>query len=178
VLAVHSLDQVFSQLHRRIRVKRGSLLSLDDVSNNDLIFLGSPSENLTLKDIPSTQEFVFQRLASGPRKGDLAIVNLHPHPGEKREFVASRSGDPLTEDYAVIALLPGINPARSVMILAGTTTFGTQGAAELLAKENGVRDLLTKLGVADKLVPFEALVHVKVTRGVPLDTELVAVRKR
>ena len=178
VLAVHSLDKVFSQLHRPLRVKRGSLLSLDDVSNNDLIFLGSPSENLTLKDIPSTQEFVFQRLAEGPRKGDLAIVNLHPLPGEQREFVASRSNEPLTEDYAVIGFMQGINTGRSVMILAGTTTFGTQGAAEFLARDNGVRELLTKLDAGDKLVPFEALVHVKITRGVPLDAELVAVRKR
>jgi hypothetical protein len=178
VLAVHSLDQVFSQLHQRIRVKRGSLLSLDDVSNNDLIFLGSPSENLTLKDLPNTQTFVFQRLTAGPRKGDLAIVNLHPQSGEQKESVASRSGEPLTDDYALVVLLPGINPARSVMILAGTTTFGTQGAAEFLTREDAVRQLLTKLDSGNKLVPFEALVHVKITRGVPLKTELVTVKKR
>ncbi|MBV9147971.1 MAG: helix-turn-helix domain-containing protein, partial [Acidobacteria bacterium] len=35
VLAVHELDRVFASLHREIRVKRGSLLSLDDVKNND-----------------------------------------------------------------------------------------------------------------------------------------------
>ena len=59
VLAVHELDQVFSTLERRIRVKRGSLFSLDDTKNNDLIFVGSPSENLTLMEIPSTQGISF-----------------------------------------------------------------------------------------------------------------------
>jgi hypothetical protein len=161
-------------------VKRGSLFSFDDVQNNDLIFVGSPSENLTLLDIPGSKEFMFQRQASGPRKGDLAIVNAHPRSGEPAVVVASPSTSPLTEDYAIIALMPGLNPARSVMILAGTTTFGTQGAVEFVARQISVANLLSRLSVtkATELKPFEALLHVKVARGVPVETELVAVRKR
>ncbi len=180
VLAVHNLDQVFGLLHRRILVKRGSLFSLDDVQNNDLIFVGSPSENLTLLDIPGSKEFIFQRLPSGPRQGDLAIVNVHPRSGEPAVAVASPSTSPLTEDYAIIALMPGLNPARSVMILAGTTTFGTEGAVEFVSRQNSVGDLLSRLSVtkASDLKPFEALLRVKVARGVPVQTELVAIRKR
>src|SRR3984885_11382790 len=48
VLAVHSLDDAFSSLGHRIRVKRGSLFTLDDANNANLIFVGSPSENLSL----------------------------------------------------------------------------------------------------------------------------------
>ena len=84
VLAVHEIDRVFGLLHRRIRLKRGSLFSLDDAKNNNLIFLGSPSENLSLLEIPGTQEFVFERLTSGPRKGDQAIINRHPSPTKRR----------------------------------------------------------------------------------------------
>jgi hypothetical protein len=180
VLAVHELDEVFGALRQRIRVKRGSLFSLDDAKNNDLIFVGSPSENLTLLDIPGTDEFVFQRLDSGPRKGDLALVNVHPQTGEQRAFLASPSSSPLTEDYSVVALMPGLNPARSVMILAGTTTFGTQAAVEFVSRQNSVQTLLSRLGVSNarEMKPFEALLRVKVTRGVPVETALVAVRKR
>lgn len=180
VLAVHSLDQVFGLLHRTIRVKRGSLFELDDVKNNDLIFIGSPSENLTLMDIPGTKEFVFRRVPSGPRKGDLAIVNVHLEPGEGAMNLASPSNAPLTEDYAVVALLPGLSPSRSVMILAGTTTFGTQGAVEYVCRQNSVQELLLRMPVSKngELNPFEALLHVKVARGVPVETELVALRKR
>jgi hypothetical protein len=180
VLAVHNLDEVFGLLGRGLRVKRGSLFSLDDAQNNDLIFVGSPSENLTLLDIPGSQEFVFQRLTTGPRSGDLAIVNEHPQPGEPAAVVASPSTSPLTEDYAIIALTPGLNPVRSVMILAGTTTFGTQGAVEFVSRQNSVADLLSRLSVtkADDLKPFEALLRVKIARGVPVETQLVAVRKR
>jgi hypothetical protein len=180
VLAVHDLDQVFGMLHHRIRVKRGSLFSLDDVKNNDLIFLGSPSENLTLGEIPSTQEFIFQRLAEGPRKGDLAIVNVHPQANEPETFLASPSTSTLSEDYAVIGLMPGLDPARSVMIFAGTTTFGTQAASEYVCRQDSLRDLLSRLSISStgEVQPFEALLHVKVTRGVPVETQLLAVRER
>ena len=180
VLGMHSLDQAFAALHRQIRVKRGSLFSLDDAKNNDLIFIGSPSENLTLLDIPSTQEFVFRRLSAGPRKGDLAIVNVHPGPGEPKECLASPSPSPLVEDYFVVGLMPGLNPARSVLILAGTTTFGTQAAAEYVSHPGSIKDLLSRLSLigARAPAPVEALVKVKVVRGVPVEPELIAVHKR
>jgi|SRR5580704_1609116 hypothetical protein len=180
VLAVHQLDRVFVLLNQQLRVKRGSLFSLDDAKNNDLIFVGSPAENLTLLDIPGTQEFIFQRVASGPRKGDLGVLNMHPQPGEPQMFLASLSNQPTTEDYAVIGMVPGIDPARSVLILAGTTTFGTQAAAEYVCREDSLAELLRRMGVskAADLKPFEALLHVKVAHGVPVITDLVAVRKR
>jgi hypothetical protein len=179
VLAVHELDHVFALLGRPLLVKRGSLLSLDDAKNNNLIFLGSPAENLTLREIPSTQEFVFQPLASGARKGDLAIVNIHPQTGEPAAFLASPSNQPLTEEYAVIARVRERNPTQSVMILAGTTTIGTQAAAEYICSAQSLQDLLHRLSVttAADLKPFEAVLRVKVTRGVPVAMELVALHK-
>jgi hypothetical protein len=179
VLAIHALDDVFGTLGRRIRVKRGSLFTLDDVKNNNLIFVGSPSENLSLLDIPGTQEFVFQRVASGPRQGDLSIVSKHPNPGESSAYLASPSGASLTEDYSVVGLVPGIESGRYVMILAGTTTFGTQGAVEFVCRRESVEKLLREIpGSGGPIRPFEALVRVKIARGVPVGSELVAVRAR
>jgi hypothetical protein len=178
VLAVHELDRVFGLLHRQIRVKRGSLFSLDDAKNNNLIFIGSPSENLTLLEIPGTQEFVFQRATDGPRKGDQAVVNKHPQPGEAKEYFATPGNVPLTEDYAVIALVKGLNPGQAVLILAGTTTMGTQAAVEYACRQSSVEELLLRLPVSEtgQLKAFEAVIRVKVIRGVPVGTELVALR--
>jgi hypothetical protein len=178
VLAVHELDRVFGLLHRQIRVKRGSLFSLDDAKDTNLIFIGSPSENLTLLEIPGTQEFVFQRPTSGPRKGDQAVVNMHPQPGEAKEYFATPGNVPLTEDYSVIALVKGLNPGQALLILAGTTTIGTQAAVEYVCRQSSVEELLLRLPVSQtgQLKPFEAVIRVKVTRGVPVGTELVALR--
>ena len=179
VLAVHELDRVFGMLRRRIRVKRGSLFSLDDAKNNNLIFIGSPVENLSLLEIPGTQEFFFEQFTSGPRKGDHAIINKHPQPDEAKEFFATPSGMPLTEDYAVLALVKGINPGQSVLILAGNTTIGTQAAVEYVCRQSSLEELLLRLSVSQNgdLKPFEAVIRAKVARGVPVETELVAIRK-
>jgi len=179
VLAIHELDRVFTLMHQDIRVKRGRLLSLDDVKSTDLVFVGSPTENLTLREIPSTREFVFQLEPAGPRKGDLAIVNRNPRAGEERAYMGNK-GRPLTEDYAVIALFPGADLPLSVMILAGTTTIGTQAAVEFVCREPELKELIDRAGVSQggEVLPFEAVIRVKVSRGVPVESKLIALHSR
>jgi hypothetical protein len=178
VLAVHGLDVVFASLHQSIRIKRGSLFSLDDAKNNNLIFIGSPSENLALLDIPSTKEFGFRRIPSGPRAGDTEVLNFRPRSGEASQYLASPPNLPLVEDYAVVALVPGMNPERSELILAGTTTIGTQAAVEFVCSDASLQKLLKKLSASNpsELKPFEAVIRVKVARGVPVESEIVALR--
>jgi len=178
VLAVHELDRVFHLFGQEVRVKRGSLFSLDDAKNNDLIFVGSPAENLSLRDIPMIQQFSFQRLTSGPRKGDLAVVNLHARGDEPPYFLGSPPTVPLSEDYAVVALLRGLDPSNSVLILAGTSTIGTQAAVEYVSHEESLNQLLVRLGAGanSNLKPFEVVLRVKVARGVPVESDIVALR--
>lgn len=177
VLAMHDLDRLFMLLRHEIRVKRSRLLSLDDVKNNDLIFVGSPSENLPLREFPTTRNFIFRPNPEEPRKGDLAIVNLSPRANEAALYMSSAKL-PITEDYAVIALVPGLNPTRWVMILAGTTTIGTQAAVEFVCRSPGVEELMRRANPAGKapMPPFEAVVRVKVAGGVPVQSQLVALR--
>ncbi len=180
VLAVHELDKLFTDLKHPIDVKRGSLFTLDDAKKTDLIFVGSPAENLALSDLPGSQEFVFKRAASGPRAGDLGIANIHPEPGQDSMFYPSGPSQPLAEDYAIVALVPGLSSGHRILILAGTSTLGTQAAVEYVCQDDAVKELLRRLGVhdSDNVGPFEALLRVKVTRGVPVGTELIAVRTR
>jgi hypothetical protein len=141
--------------------------------------LAPPSENLTLLDIPGTEELVFRRLDSGPRKGDLAVLNVHPLAGEPKTILATPANLPTTEDYAVVSLLPGLDPSlhpdswgelhlwhtgRGRVCLPGGLCEGTATAAEV-AK-------------VTELTPFEALLHVKIAHGVPVMTDLVSVRNR
>jgi hypothetical protein len=174
VLAVHELDRVFFDLARPLQVKRGQLLSLDDLKNNDVIFVGSPSENLVLTEIPGTTEFVFRRALSGPRKGDLAIFNTRPRPGEQEAYFAPAE-PPVTDDYAIIALRNGLNASRWELILAGTTTLGTQAAVEYVTHERSIETLESRIPHWQPGALFEALLHVRVTRGVPVASDLLAV---
>ena len=96
VLGVHTLDRMFTGLNRSVRVKRGVLLSLDDVENNDVIYVGSPLENLTLRDVPGLQDFEFKLTDAGPNRGRGVLVNRHPRAGEpsivRTEFTAVDAG--------------------------------------------------------------------------------------
>lgn len=179
VLGIHSLDTAFAHLHRNVRVKRGYLFTLDDARNNDLIFIGSPSENLTLLDIPSTHDFVFRRIKEAPRAGNVEIVNQHPGAGEAAEFLASPSNEPLTEEYAIVALVRGIDVSHTELILAGTTTIGTQAAVEFVTDASHLQALLNQLGAKNKedVRPFESVIRVKVSKGVPVESTIVALHK-
>ena len=174
VMAVHDLDLIFENLKHEIRIKRGRLLTWDDAKTSDLIFIGSPSENLSLRELPTPQDFVFARKPTIPRKGDLMISNLHPGAGEQDSYLASDG--PITEDYALVALTSGLNASRRVLILAGITTFGTQGAVEYVCRGPRVDELMSRLGPAARrrVPPFEALLRVKVSGGVPVHAELVS----
>jgi hypothetical protein len=174
VLGVAELSRVFAELHHEIKIKRGRLLALDDVKSNDVIFLGSSAENLTLREIPTTQEFVFRRIEKGPRNGDTELVNVHPRAGEPAEFLAS-ANLPVVEDYGLIGLSPGINPARWILVLAGTTTMGTQAAAEFVSRESTLKSLVDQLPARDNAIePFEAVIRVHISGGVPVSSTIVA----
>jgi hypothetical protein len=174
VMAVHDLDFVFASLKHEIRIKRGRLLTWDDAKASDLIFIGSPSENLSLRELPTPQDFVFTRKLSAPRKGDLMISNLHPGTAEQTAYLASEP--PITEDYALVALTSGLNANRRVLILAGITTFGTQAAVEYVCRAPRLDELISKLGASARhpIPPFEALLRVKVSGGVPVQSELLS----
>jgi len=174
VMAVHEIDRVFGALQHAVRIKRGRLLTWDDAKTNDLIFIGSPSENLSLRELPGTQDFLFTRKTTAPRQGDLIISNLHPGSGEQPIYLASEP--PIIEDYALVALSSGLNPSHRVLILAGITTFGTQAAVEFVCRTGRLEELLSKLGPSARLhVPlFEALLRVKISGGVPVQSEVVS----
>ena len=62
--------------------------------------------------------------------------------------------------------------------IPGTTTIGTQAAVEYVSRENYLNELLSKMNVSrpGELKPFEAVIQVKVAKGVPVESSLVALR--
>lgn len=177
VISIHDLDQLFNRLGKSFVLKRGRLMNWDDTKGRDVIFLGSPSENLSLRELPMGRDFKFQSLDHEPRKGDLGIVNLHPAPGEDPVYLASPDL-PITEDFALAELVTGAASSQSILLLAGTTTFGTQGAVEFVCNEDRVRDLLSRIrGANGGISDFSAVLRVKISRGVPIESSIAALRR-
>ena len=179
VMGVLELDRLLEGYGRQFRLKRGSFFTLDDARTNNLIFVGSPTENLTLGQIPGTQEFVFRHVATGPDHWKQAIINTHPLAGESPLFAPSGQRGHEGDEYAVVALRRGLGPARWTLILAGTSTIGTQAAVDYVCDAGSVESLMKRLHVskAAELRPFEALLRVKVANDVPLAVQLIALRQ-
>jgi hypothetical protein len=178
-LGVLELDRLFHQFERQFRIKRAGLFTLDEARDNNLIFMGSPIENVRLGEIPNMREFVFRRMPGGPSGCDYAVVDLHPRPGKPNTFFSTPRTRSMEVDYAVIALMHGLERSHWTLILAGTSTLGTQAAIESVSYKDFLEELLRQLNTASggEMKPFEALLQVKVANDVPLQTQLLAARK-
>jgi len=183
VIGVQELSSLLFELGTAPRLKRGRLLSIDDVKNSDVVFIGSPRENLSLRELPTLQDFVFTKptmSAENPTRqpDNTLILNNHPAPGEPSHFAAG-SDLPVTKDYAVVSLLPGLSQSRWMLVLAGTTTLGTQAAVEYVCHQKSVAELVRRAARPDQkgIVPFESVIEVGISGGVPVRMELVALHR-
>jgi hypothetical protein len=179
VVGVEELEGLFLRLGRQIQIKRGGLFTLDDARKNNLIFVGSPTENLTLGQIPQNSGFAFKQLQVGQNDWAQAVIDLRPRPGEIATYLPSPETQPMQVDYAVITLTHGLDRSQWTLILAGASTVGTQAAVDFACDPDSVKDLLHRLDIplGSGMKPFEALLRIKVANDVPLTSELVKFRK-
>lgn len=182
VMGVYALADFFSKARHPFRVKRSLLMTWDDLKASNLVILGSPAENNLLRDLPQQQDFVFGVLKDENGNVSYGITNLKPKSGEQKYYVARQEGlsrSQISEDYAVISYLKGLDSKNRLMILAGITTYGTQAAAEYVSNPEHIKELLTHLNTTDdptnpKLpVYYQVLIKVKVNGGVPVQLSYV-----
>jgi len=176
--AIHTLTRLFDRMGVAMQVKRSQLLTWDEARDQNLIFIGGPDTNHPQRELPQLQQFSFKAVDEEPRPETGAVINLKPQTGEETYYFSS--GPPHTFDYAVIGFVPGLDGRHRALILAGTTTYGTQGATEFLTNPASVKILRDRLqrGGSPGMPYFEALLRVKVSGGVPVQPELVLVRPR
>jgi hypothetical protein len=169
LISVHELTKMFDFQHAEFVLKRSPLVTWDEARSRNLIFIGSVAENGSLKLLPSTQDFTL--IASADAAG---IVNHHPRPGEPQVYL--RPEHPLTKDYAIVALLPGVQADHRMFVFSGLTTLGTQAAVEYALEPNTAAELMRQVSFGKKIHNFEALLEVSIRGGVPLQPRLVSIR--
>jgi hypothetical protein len=167
--SVYELTKLFDAHHANFVLKRSLLVTWDEAKQRNLIFIGSPAENPSLHALPSLTEFTM--IAKPESAG---FINDHPRPGELAVY--SRPEHPLTMDYAVIALKPGVQSGRRTLMFSGLTTLGTQAAVEFASRKDTVAELLNAVSSpSGEVRPFEALLGVTLEGGVPLQSKLISV---
>ena len=169
LISVHELTRMFDRRGAEFVLKKSPLVTWDEARSRNLIFIGSVAENGSLKLLPSTQDFTLTATADA-----AGIINHHPRPGEPQVYL--RPEHPLTKDYAVIALLPGVQADHKTFVFSGLTTLGTQAAVEYALEPATAAELMRQVGFGNKVHNFEALLEVNIRGGVPLQPELVSIR--
>lgn len=168
--SVYELTRLFDAHRAAFVLKRSLLVTWDEAKQRNLVFIGSPAENPSLNALPSLTDFT---MVAYPTYA--GFVNNHPRPGEPQLY--SRPEHPLAMDYAVIALMPGVQSGKRTLRFSGLTTLGTQAAVEYAARKDTLAELLKMVSSpTGEVRPFEALLAVTLEGGVPLQSKLVAIR--
>ena len=102
------------------------------------------------------------------------IINHHPRRGEPAIYI--RPEHPLTKDYAIVALLPGVQPDLHMVVFSGLTTLGTEAAVEYASTPETIAELMKQIAPDGKVHNFEALLEVSISGGVPLQPKLLSLR--
>jgi hypothetical protein len=169
LVAVYNLTKLFDAHHANFILKRSLLVTWDEAESRNLVFIGSRAENPSLRVLPGTTDFT---MVAAP--DSAGVVNHNPGAGEQTLY--SRPEHPLTTDYAILALLPGVQPNKRILIFSGLTTFGTQAAVEYVCRPETAGELLKKItGPKGDIRPFEAVLETTIRGGVPLQTRMVAI---
>jgi hypothetical protein len=176
VAAAVAVSKALERIDVHPSFKRCRLLTTYDLRNHDVIFLGSPFVNQILNELPGSPNFVFKTAVSAPRLWSSYIENKKPQRREMRKYEIER--DPQSQvilaDFAVISLLPGLAPGKNILVLAGLTTSGTEGAAEFATSMRGINEMTERLpqqsGPPLRSWPssFEYLLKVRLSHGVDI----------
>jgi hypothetical protein len=156
-------------------LKQSRSVGPEDLRDYDIILLGSVYSNQWSKPLSIKENFVYTTRAT--------IENLAPAQGEQSEYKAvfdERAGH-LIEDYALITVTPGVTGQRTVMVLAGIYSEGTQAAADFVTNASYLNDLNQRLlqlsGQSEPARYYQALLKVRVENAFPTKVSLLTVRE-
>jgi hypothetical protein len=169
--SVAMLVQLFARMGLKPTLKSSRDVTPDDLSQHDVILVGSPFQNPAVEQLMPTGDFRFYNPDPHHEQWRGEILNTHPRQGEPSIFQTERDAatKTLTADFGVITVAPSIVPGRRLVIVAGLDTKGTEGATEIITSNEGVDRLAEALspsaGGSQDLPPFQALARVQLSRG-------------
>ncbi len=174
-IGVYRLSLLLREAGEQPLLKQSRSIGPEDLRDHDIILLGSVYSNQWSKPLSIKENFVYN--ARG------AIENLAPAQSEQSEYKAvfdERTGN-LLEDYALVTVTPGVTGQRTIMVLAGIYSEGTEAASEFVTNANYLDELNRRLGQlgAQSGAPkyYQALLKVRVENSFPTKISLLTVRE-
>jgi hypothetical protein len=161
VHAVFLLGRLLTPQRRAILLKHSGTLGWEDIWNSNIVFVGKPNLNPTIRYAFKEADFV---------DDDSGVIrNLRPLPGESAEYrCATTHGS--GEKYALISVSPGPQTGRHMMILGGSGSELSWALAECVTNPAHVKEIVSHLRLASGECPpaFQVVIQVTFESNVPV----------
>jgi hypothetical protein len=143
-------------------------LQMADLRGSNLVFMGARRANPWVELFD--QKNNFQGLYSEER-GDYILDRA---PKDREQSIYALRASPSRDTYGLVSFVPGITGDENVLMVGGTDTPGTEGAANFLF--SGAFDDFLARTSRGKLRHFEILLRMGSLNGSAQRTEVIAYR--
>jgi hypothetical protein len=120
--------------------KRSADVNWEDLRNNNVIVLGKPQADPDIARLLPKEHFV---------EAGGTIRNVQPRPGEMTEWVdhahPSDKSRNWMEKYALVTMMPGPQPGKWILSMAGSGSEHPWAMAQFLTSAESARDLVARL---------------------------------
>ena len=145
----------------RLRIAYARDLGLDSFKQSNVIISGAIEANPWLSLYENRLNFIM--------RDDLGytfrITNKHPAAGELSSYTYNTS-KPSQDVYAIVAYVPARESVGNALIIEGTTTAGTEGAADFILDEAAMAPVIARAILPDgSLGGFEVLLQTRNMAG-------------
>jgi hypothetical protein len=162
------ISKLLSSRKHDVLLTRSSILSWQQIVDDDMVFVGPPKFNTQLQATALTQDLVIE--AEGirnrkPQAGEPAFLEDHIVPGKPSEG----------ETHALISLMPGPSGTGHLLTIAGNGSPDTLAAAEWLTQPWRAKELIGRLRGRSAEAPryFQVVLRVSFKQGIPVESSYV-----
>jgi len=159
---------------RRVEVHSARSIQLSNLQTEDnFVLLGSPRSN------PWTALFRDQmsfRFSYDKASSQEIILNTHPAPHEKSQYVPTALGWATGQSYAIIAMVRNPDQNGNVLLLSGANAEGTEAAGRLVTDRPRMTAALKICSIAPggPVRHFELLLRLNMMAGSPTNVNVEA----
>jgi len=141
LVGIKLLTEMFTNWGKPVSVKKAQFVTLEDLQNSNVIFVGAPWGNRFLRELDEYLNFVFSKSPQG-------VKNRAPQPGEQEIYSSefNPSTRALRATYGLLTVCPGFSPGRRIVMITGLNSVAPEGIARYVTSANSVAELGDQYG--------------------------------
>jgi hypothetical protein len=167
IMRVPALRQI------RAEIRNARDLTITDAKEDNLVLIGGPRANPWVELFSSRMNFYVDY--DGKTRQN-SVINKAPRAGEAALYVEGASGTAVRV-YGLIAFQPSLDREGDALLAAGTSSAGTQAAADFLTSGPAFDEFLRRIQRPDGSIPhFEVLLEARNLGGNIAQSSIVTYR--